>query len=302
MYYLFLFNLIFFIHNINYSYKSISSYESCIPIYLSKNLKGINEIYFNIKKFIKQQDYIKNNGTIHLVFTNKIPILKERFNSLNKYTKLKIRLHIFSDYFYYKINQMDRLSKVYWAHLLCFRTIFNAMENINLSHIQGGIIMESDVKMLPYSMKKILLNVKKINELCQKTCLNGWIYDAYNFFVHDPSIDQKLPWIKKLQGKIYNKKFETDHFYLKNNCMGIQFMIYNQKAFNYIYQYIRKKFIKYIKNSKYAIDNQITKACKKLDVKIFTSKNNLLYHNQKQGSTWLYNCTLSKKDGDFYCP
>lgn len=211
-------------------------------------------------------------------------------------------MHIFSTHFYEIMNEMTPLSKIYWAHLLCFRTIFNAMQNINSSHIQGGIIMESDVKMLSYSMEKILFNIKKIHELCQKSCFHGWIFDAYNFFLHDPSIDKTYPWIKNLQGKIWNKHYETKQLYLKNNCMGIQYMIYSRKAFNHIYSYIRKNFTKSIKHSKYAIDNQITTVCQKSNIKIFTIKDNILHHNQSQGSTWLYKCVLSKKDGDFYCP
>lgn len=284
------------------------SYESCIPIYLPKNLKKMKEIYSNIKAFIIQQEAINNNGTIHLIFTNdinkktnKTNRIRKKFYSLNKNVYSKIRIHIFSAYFYDNINQMHRLSKVYWAHLLCFRIIYNALQN-NASHMKGGIVMESDVTMESHSMDKILLNIKNIENICQKNCHKGWILDSYNFFVHDPSVNKKSLAIKKLQGKIIDKRFETKHVYLKNNCMGIQYMIYSKKAFIYIYAHIRKKFTMHIKHSKYAIDNQITAACRNFGIKIFTTKYYLLHHNQNQGSTWLYNCTLSKKEGDFYCP
>lgn len=62
----------YFIYNsIAFTKKNKLSYESCIPIYLPKNEKRINQIYSNIKNFIQEQEKNNNNGTIHLIFTNK---------------------------------------------------------------------------------------------------------------------------------------------------------------------------------------------------------------------------------------
>jgi hypothetical protein len=82
--------------------------------------------------------------------------------------------------------------------------------------------------------------------------------------------------------------------------MVIQYIIYNKKAFEYIYEYIRKNFTSNIKHSKNAIDNKMTSACKNYGIKIFTTKDYFLFHNQSQGSTWLNKCVLHK-DGDYEC-